>query len=124
MCARILAFDHPGQSPDGCFVRIADGRMLAAQALAESRTEEALGGRGRIATVEIVVGIGVKEAVANDRRRDARSLAEEGLQAIGGPGVPTGLNDLRHGEGSVEMARAASEFNTGRQEALGDEIDS
>lgn len=123
MCARILAFDHPGQSPDGCFVRTADGKMLAAQAPAESRTKEALGGRGCIATIEIVVGIGVKEAIANDRRRYARGLAEEGLQAVGGPGVPASLNDLRHGENSVEMAGAASEFDAGRQEALSDEID-
>jgi hypothetical protein len=123
MCARILAFDHPGQSPDGCFVRIADRNMLAAQALAESRTEEALGGRGRIAAVEIVVGIGVKEAIANDRRRHLRGLVEEGLEAVGGPGVPASLNDLRHGEASVEVARAASEFDPGREEALSDEID-
>src|ERR1039458_1055050 len=97
--------------------------MLAAQTPAESRTEEALGGRGRIATVEIVVGIGVKEAIADDRRRHVRGLVEEGLEAVGGPGVPAGLNDLRHGEGSVEMARVASEFCTGWQEALIDEID-
>jgi hypothetical protein len=102
---------------------IADGKMLAAQAPAESRTEKTLGGRGRIATVKIVVGIGVKEAIANDRRRDVRGLVEEGLQAVGGPGVPASLNDLRHGEGSVEMAGAASEFDTGRQKALSDEID-
>ena len=99
MCSMILAFDHPNQSPDGCFVCIANGKMLAAQAPAESRTEEALGGRGRVATVEIVVGIGVKEAIANDRRRDVRGLVEEGLEAVGGPGVTASLNDFRHGEG-------------------------
>lgn len=50
-------------------------------------------------------------------------LVEEGLEAVGGPGVPASLYDLRHGEDSVEMARAASEFDAGRQEALSDEID-
>ena len=98
-------------------------KALAAQALAEPRTEEVLGLSGCVAAIEIVVGVGVQEAVSDDGRRDVRGFAEQRLQPVDGPGVAAGLNNLGDGECGVEAARAASEFGARAQEAAGDELD-
>jgi len=121
--AGILLLDQPDHGPERGFPAVAGRMRLAAEAFAEALAEEDFLFGGDVFAVEVVVAVGVEEAVAEDGRGDANRLAEERLQAAGGPGVAAGLDDVGHAEVWVELPRPSRQADADGQEFVGEEMD-
>jgi hypothetical protein len=120
--ARVLVFDELDQFPDGMLTRVVGGRHLTAQTLAEAFTELEFVVGGQVWVVEIVVAVGIEEAVGEQGRSEFHRLAEKGLQAAGGPGIAAGLNGVGHAEGGVKAARIPRELSADGQKFVGEEL--
>src|SRR5271165_1044454 len=105
-------------------MRIAGEKPPAAQALAEPLAEMKFLRSGQVRMVEIIVAIGVEEAVGQDRWSEFHWLAEQRLQAARGPRIAAGLESVGHAEGRVETARPPRKLRAHRQEAPGEELHS
>jgi len=105
--AWILLFNELNHGPDIRFMRSGGGKALAAEALAEALAETELVGGGEAGMVEVVIGVGVKQAVGEDGGSEFHGLTEKSLQSAGGPGIAAGLDSVFHGESGVKAARPA-----------------
>ena len=77
--ARILGFDEIDESPDGSFAVIGGCERSAFETLTETIAEAEFGFGGDVFAVEIIVAVGIEEAVAEDGRCDSYALTEQGL---------------------------------------------
>lgn len=120
--AGILIFNELNHGPDSGFMRIAGGQALAAEALAEAFAEAEFVRGGQIRMVEMVVCVGIEEAIGEDGGRELHGPAEQGLESTGGPRIAAGLDGVFHGEGRIEAAGPASELCANGKEAVGEQI--
>jgi hypothetical protein len=121
--ARVLLFNEFDHRPDGGFVPVAGGELVSAQAPAKAFAEEKLVCRRERGIVEVVVAVGVEHAVARERGSQRHGLAQQRLQAAGGPGIAAGLDRIGHGKFRIESARPAREFGADAQKCSRKKLD-
>ena len=115
---------NEGDHVPGAGLVMAGGReRVALEAQAEAVIEAELVVAGDGALVEVVIGVGVKQAVSKDGGREGHGRAEQRLKTAGGPGVAAGLDDACVGEGGIEAMGPAGELCADGKEAVSEQID-
>lgn len=118
-----LIFDDPDELPDEGFAEVADEEHVAGETAAEAVGELLLfGPRGR-GLVDVVVAVGVEEAVGEDAGAERDFCAEEGLESAGSPGIAAGLSDVVLGERGVEAPGPGGELGADGEELGGEALD-
>ena len=123
ICAGILVFNELNHCPYSGFTRVVCGEVLAAQTPAEAFTEVELLGCGQARVVEIIVAVGIEEAVGEDGGGELDGEIEKRLEAARRPGIAAGLNCVGYREGGIEGARPAGKLSSGREEMAGKQIE-
>ena len=119
--AGILRLDHRDKGPHAGLAKIEGGKNCATETLTKTMAEGKFVGRGDAGGVEVVVGVGIKQAVSEDGGRDGRGGAKQGLKAAGGPCIAAGLDGVFTGDGGIKGACAAGKLDAGREKKISEQ---
>jgi hypothetical protein len=91
------------KAPQRHLVGASGFKKITTQSLPKSNAELQLGVGGQLLLIQKIVGIGIQQAVTQDRGSQLALFAEHGLQSAGGPCVPAGLHNIGHAERRVKL---------------------
>ena len=105
-------------------MRIAWCEVQTAQAIAKAGAECELSLRRNLFGIEIVVAVGIQQAVANDRGRHLHAVAEQRLNSANRPGIAAGLGGIGKGETWIEAPRPLRKLGADGEESVGEQMHS
>jgi len=120
---RELPLDEGNELPQRSFPVIRWRNQLAAQPTPEALREGTLLLARDALLVEEIVAVGIDEAVAENRRREAQARTQQRLETAGRPRIARGLHDARLAQVWIEAARPLCQLNTNRKKTAGEQID-
>ena len=121
--ASVLTFDKSHELPQSRLMRVARGYDFASKAESKALAELSFGLCANAGLVQIVVRVGVQQAVAEYRGGELDLLTEKRLQTAGGPSIATGLDDIFLAEIGIEAPRPSGQAGACREEVVGEELD-